>query len=95
MDTAHVIYVVMTADLPCLKNVRLVLETIGHLGYTDDKIKLISESLERFHRDQRQERRERAEATDRFQDHQRLPRRDHGAQQRGAVHVYEANLGPR
>jgi pilus assembly protein CpaE len=41
MDTAHVIYVVMTADLPCLKNVRVVLETIGHLGYTDDKIKLI------------------------------------------------------
>jgi pilus assembly protein CpaE len=41
MDVADVIYVVMTADLPCLKNVRLVLETIGHLGYTDDKVKLI------------------------------------------------------
>jgi pilus assembly protein CpaE len=31
----------MTADLPCLKNVRLVLETIGHLGYSDEKVKLI------------------------------------------------------
>jgi pilus assembly protein CpaE len=31
----------MTADLPCLKNVRLVLETIDHLGYTDEKVKLI------------------------------------------------------
>jgi hypothetical protein len=31
----------MTADLPCLKNVRLVLETIGHLGYSEDKVKLI------------------------------------------------------
>ena len=31
----------MTADLPCLKNVRLVLETIGHLGYSQDKIKLV------------------------------------------------------
>jgi pilus assembly protein CpaE len=41
MDAADVIYVVMTADLPCLKNVRLVLETIGHLGYSSDKVKLI------------------------------------------------------
>jgi pilus assembly protein CpaE len=41
MDVADVIYVVMTADLPCLKNVRLVLETIGHLGYSADKVKLV------------------------------------------------------
>jgi pilus assembly protein CpaE len=41
MDAATIIYVVMTADLPCLKNVRLVLETIGHLGYSEDKVKLI------------------------------------------------------
>ena len=41
MDVAHTIYVVMTADLPCLKNVRLVLETIEHLGYSYDKVKLI------------------------------------------------------
>jgi pilus assembly protein CpaE len=41
MDAAATIYVVMTADLPCLKNVRLVLETIGHLGYSDNKVKLI------------------------------------------------------
>ena len=41
MDVADTIFVVMTADLPCLKNVRLVLETIGHLGYTDEKVKLI------------------------------------------------------
>ena len=41
MDVVHSIFVVMTADLPCLKNVRLVLETIGHLGYSDDKVKLI------------------------------------------------------
>jgi pilus assembly protein CpaE len=41
MDVATVIYVVMTADLPCLKNVRLVLETIGHLGYSENKVKLI------------------------------------------------------
>jgi pilus assembly protein CpaE len=41
MDVAQAIYVVMTADLPCLKNVRLVLETIGHLGYSEEKVKLI------------------------------------------------------
>jgi pilus assembly protein CpaE len=41
MDVATTIFVVMTADLPCLKNVRLVLETIGHLGYSDSKVKLI------------------------------------------------------
>ena len=41
MDVADTIYVVMTADLPCLKNVRLVLETIGHLGYSGEKVKLI------------------------------------------------------
>lgn len=41
MDVADMIFVVMTADLPCLKNVRLVLETIGHLGYSDQKVKLI------------------------------------------------------
>ncbi len=41
MDVADMIFVVMTADLPCLKNVRLVLETIGHLGYSDQKVKLV------------------------------------------------------
>jgi pilus assembly protein CpaE len=41
LDVVQTIYLVMTADLPCLKNVRLVLETIGHLGYSDEKVKLI------------------------------------------------------
>jgi pilus assembly protein CpaE len=41
MDVAQTIFVVMTADLPCLKNVRLVLETINHLGYSDNKVRLI------------------------------------------------------
>jgi hypothetical protein len=31
----------MTADLSCLKNVRLVLETIGHLGYAAEKVQLV------------------------------------------------------
>ena len=41
MDLASSICVVMVADLPCLKNVRHVLETIGHLGYSADKVRLV------------------------------------------------------
>ena len=41
LDVAETIFVVMTADLSCLKNVRLVLETIGHLGYEGSKVKLV------------------------------------------------------
>ncbi len=40
-DEADLIFVVMTADLSCLKNVRLVLETMGHLGYEKAKIQLV------------------------------------------------------
>jgi pilus assembly protein CpaE len=41
LDMADTIFVVMTADLSCLKNVRLVLETIGHLGYSAGKLRLV------------------------------------------------------
>ncbi len=41
LDAADTIFVVMTADLSCLKNVRLVLETIGHLGYEERKVQLV------------------------------------------------------
>jgi pilus assembly protein CpaE len=40
-DEADVIFVIMTADLSCLKNVRLVLETMDHLGYEKGKVKLV------------------------------------------------------
>lgn len=40
-DEADVIFVVMTADLSCLKNVRLVLETMDSLGYPREKVQLI------------------------------------------------------
>jgi pilus assembly protein CpaE len=40
-DEADVIFVVMTADLSCLKNVRLVLETMDSLGYERSKIQLV------------------------------------------------------
>ena len=40
-DEADLIFVVMTADLSCLKNVRLVLETLDSLGYQRNKVELI------------------------------------------------------
>ncbi|HEX7950350.1 MAG TPA: response regulator [Candidatus Limnocylindrales bacterium] len=40
-EAASVIFVVMTADLSCLKNVRLILETISHLGYPPAKTQLV------------------------------------------------------
>ncbi len=40
-DESDVIFVVMTADLSCLKNVRLVLETMDSLGYEKSKVQLV------------------------------------------------------
>ncbi|HEX2222229.1 MAG TPA: response regulator [Candidatus Limnocylindria bacterium] len=40
-DEADLIFVVLTADLSCLKNVRLVLETMDNLGYARDKVRLV------------------------------------------------------
>ncbi|MEO8208210.1 MAG: response regulator [Chloroflexota bacterium] len=41
LDHADQIFLVMTADLSCLKNVRLTLETLGRIGYEDRKVKLL------------------------------------------------------
>ena len=41
MDEADLIFVVLTADLSCLKNVRLVLETMENLGYERGKVQLV------------------------------------------------------
>lgn len=41
LDQADTIFVVMTADLSCLKNVRLVLETVGHLGWQSGRVQLV------------------------------------------------------
>jgi len=40
-DEADVIFVVMTADLSCLKNVQLVLQTMDNLGYERAKVQLV------------------------------------------------------
>ncbi|MFL5779654.1 MAG: response regulator [Chloroflexota bacterium] len=41
LEASDTIFVIMTADLSCLKNVRLVLETIGHLGYEPRRVQLV------------------------------------------------------
>jgi pilus assembly protein CpaE len=41
LDIAETIFAVMTADLSCLKNVRLLLSTMGHLGYASGKLRLV------------------------------------------------------
>ena len=40
-EAAETVFVVMTADLSCLKNVRLIIETMDHLGYPADKVQLV------------------------------------------------------
>jgi pilus assembly protein CpaE len=41
LEAAATVFVVMTADLSCLKNVRLILETMSHLGYPTAKTQLV------------------------------------------------------
>ena len=86
-DEADVIFVVMTADLSCLKNVRLVLETMDSLGYEREQDPAGPEPIERVHRHQRRQRGVGARTQDRLPDHQRVPRRDQRPQLRRAVHV--------
>ena len=40
-EVATTLFVVMTADLSCLKNVRLILETTDHLNYPPSKVQLV------------------------------------------------------
>ncbi len=41
LDHADETHIVMTADLSCLKNVRLALEALDHIGYDRSKIRLV------------------------------------------------------
>ena len=41
LDHADLIFIVMTADLSCLKNVRLVLEVLSRVGYEASRVKLL------------------------------------------------------
>jgi pilus assembly protein CpaE len=41
LESADAVHIVITADLSCLKNVRLVLQTLGRLGFDADKLRLV------------------------------------------------------
>lgn len=41
ISSADIVFVVMTADLSCLKNVRLVLETMAQLGVENERVQLV------------------------------------------------------
>jgi pilus assembly protein CpaE len=41
LDHADEVHIVMTADLSCLKNVRLAMEALDHIGYDRSRIRLV------------------------------------------------------
>ena len=94
-EVAETVFVVMTADLSCLKNVRLILETMNHLGLPAEQGPARAQPLERVHRHQRQERRGRPEADHRPPGRERVPRGDQRPELRGAVHVHEGRFAAR
>ena len=75
LDHADVIYIVMTADLSCLKNVRLVLEALGRIGYEPTRVKLLLNRSNAFTGISVGSRRERPQARVRDEDHERVPDR--------------------
>ncbi len=76
LDAADTIFVVMTADLSCLKNVRLVLETIGHLGYEPSKVQLVLNRSNAFTGINVKNAEGALKRHDRPPDRERVPRRD-------------------
>ncbi len=94
-DAAEFLFVVLTADLSCLKNVRLVLETLGHIGYANDRDQAPPEPLERLHRDQREDGGGGAQAPDRPPGPQRVPRGDQRPQLGRPGHADEGRFAAR
>ena len=94
-EAAETVFVVMTADLSCLKNVRLDPRDDGPPRLPGRQGPARAQPLERVHRDQRQERRGRPQADDRAPDRQRVPRRDQRPQLGRAVHVHQGRFGAR
>ena len=94
-EAADTIFVVMTADLSCLKNVRLVLETVDHLGYPPSKVQLVLNRSNAFTGINVKN----AEgALRRTIDHQIVNEyrgRDQRPELRRPVHVHEGRLGAR
>ena len=93
-ESADTIFVVMTADLSCLKNVRLILETVDHLGYPPTKVQLVLNRSNAFTGINVKNAEGALQPDDRPSDRQRVPRCDQRPQLRCAVHVHEGRFGP-
>ena len=80
----------MTADLSCLKNVRLVLETMDSLGYERGKIQLVLNRSNAYTGINVDNAESALGPQDRLPGHQRVPRRDQRPELGRAVHVVAA-----
>ncbi len=94
-EVAETVFVVMTADLSCLKNVRLILETMNHLGYPSSKVQLVLNRSNAFTGINVKNAEGALEADHRPPGRERVPRGDQRPQLRGAVHVHEGRFAAR
>ena len=92
IGAADQLVVVMTADLSCLKNVRLVLATMAQLAVPDERLMLVLNRANAFTGISAQVGRERAQDADRAPDRQRLSERHLVAQLGHAVHGQQARI---
>ena len=95
LDQADQFFVVMTADLSCLKNVRLVLETIGHLGVEPGKVHLVLNRSNAFTGISQKNAESALKRTIEYQVINEYRGRDQRPQQRCAVHVHEGGFAAR
>ncbi len=94
-EAAEIVFVVMTADLSCLKNVRLILETMNHLGYPPDKVQLVLNRSNAFTGINVKNAEGALQADDRPPGRQRVPRRDQRPELGRAVHVHQGRFAAR
>ena len=92
LDHADEVHIVMTADLSCLKNVRLVLEALRKVGFDPKRLKLVLNRSNAFTGVSVVGGRGRAEARVRDEDHERVPDRDLRPEHGLAVQLLEAGL---
>ena len=92
LDVADTIFVVMTADLSCLKNVRLVLETMGHLGLgAGQRVKLVLNRSNAYTGISVKSAEGALRAPDRVPGRERVPRRDQRPQHRAPFLLTKAD----
>ena len=94
-EAAEAVFVVMTADLSCLKNVRLILETMHHLGYPPDKVQLVLNRSNAFTGINVKNAEGALQPDHRPPGRERVPRRHQRPQLRRPVHVHQGRFPAR